>query len=121
MPTPLGHDTITVLKPTITTDTVDNAQMIDFDSPTEVVVAGCSVQPFLPADKLQYENTSERDFARATWVVYAPHNAVTLAIAPRDRISFLGRVYEVYGEVGAWRRRSGQPHHVQIILMTREG
>ena len=121
MPRRLGHDTITILKPAVEVDADDNSQYLDYGNPTEIEVRFCSVQPFLPADKLQFEITADRDYARATWVVFAPSTEDTRAIEPRDRIEFQGRVYEVFGEVGAWRRFNGANHHVQIILQTREG
>ncbi len=121
MARPLGSDVITILKPVSVTDVVDNSRQLTWVSPTELEVRQCSVQPFLPSDKLQFEITSERDYARATWVVFAPSTAVTRALKPHDRIKFEDRVYEVYGEVGSWRRFNGSPHHVQIILQTREG
>lgn len=121
MPRPLGRDTITILKPTITIDPVDNTELIDFTTPTEIVVPFCFVQPFLPADKLQFEITSDRDYSRATWVAFAPSTPDTREIEPHDRIEFDGDTYEVFGKVGAWRRFNGSNHHVQIILQTREG
>lgn len=116
---PLGKDTIYIQRSTRTTDTVDNTQYDTFSA--EIEVKFCSVQPFLPADKLQFEITAEREYARATWVVFAPSTADTRALRPRDRVRFGSRVYEVYGEVGSWRRMNGMNHHVQIILQTREG
>lgn len=121
MPRPLGNDTITILKPTLITDAVDNTSYWDFSNPTEITVENCSVQPFLPADKLAYEETRERDYSRSIWVVYAPSTEDTRGILPHDRVRFLGEVYEVFGEVGAWRRFHAKPHHVQIMLQRREG
>lgn len=121
MPRPLGNDTITLLQPELDTDSVDGGTVFDWDNATETEIDGCSVQPFLPADKLQFEITSDRDYARATWVVFAPSNSTTRGIRPHDRILFLEREYEVFGEIGAWRRLDGSTHHVQIILQTREG
>lgn len=121
MPRPLGNDTITILKPTFVTDTVDNTGYWDFSNPTEITVENCSVQPFLPSDKLQFEITSERDYSRATWRLYAPSTSDTRNIDPHDRISFEGVEYEVFGRVGTWRRFSGANHHVQIILQRRTG
>lgn len=118
---PLGNDTIYIQTPTLVVDDADNTTYYDFEDPTEVEVPFCSVQPFKPSDKLQFEITAERDYARATWRVYAPPTAEVMALEPHDRIRFDGRVYEVYGEVGLWRRLNGVRHHVQIILQTREG
>lgn len=115
----LGNDTIYIQRATTNTDTVDNTQYYTFGD--EIEVKYCSVQPFLPSDKLQYEVTAERDYARSTWRVYAPPTDDILALRPRDRVRFETRVYEVFGEVGAWRDRSGTRHHAQIILQTREG
>lgn len=121
MARPLGNETITILKPVETVDTVDNTTYFSWTTPTEVEVSGCSFQPFLPSDKLQYEETRDRDFSRSTWRVYAPYTADVLAIQPHDRIRHLGQVYEVFGHTGSWRHLSGVGHHVQIIVQLREG
>ena len=118
---PLGNDTITLLKPTATTDTRDNTLYWSFTSPTEVVVNGCSVQPFLPSDKLQFEVTIDRDYSRSTWRVYAPPTTDVMAVKAHDRISFAGDEYEVFGNPGTWRNRHGVLHHVQIIIQVRLG
>lgn len=118
---PLGSDTITILKPDIQTDTTDNTLYFDWSSPTEIEVEGCSFQPFLPSDKLQFEDSGDRDFARSTWRIYAPYTLPVLAISKHDRIRFQDQEYEVFGLTGSWRRFNGAGHHVQIIVQLREG
>ena len=118
---PLGQETITIVKPTVTVDTVDNTTYLDWDNVTTVDVKKCSFQPFLPSDKLQFEETRDRDYARSTWRIYAPYVDSVLALKPHDRIRHLGLEYEVYGHIGTWRDMRGNPHHVQIIVQQREG
>lgn len=118
---PLGNDTVTILKPDVVVDSVDNTTYFDFDNATEIVVEECSIQPFLLAAQLQFEVTGERDYARTTWRLYAPTTDDTLAIEPHDRIRFDGQDYEIYGIGGSWRRLMGTSHHMQFVLQQRRG
>lgn len=118
---PLGGDTVTLVIPDTVVDTRDNSTHYDFTTPTLVAVAGCNVQPFLIAEKLQEEITVERDFARTTWRVWAPAIPEVLALQPHDRIQFQGDEYEVFGFVGSWRKLSGATHHAQFIIELRQG
>lgn len=118
----LGNDTITVRKPTVVTDTRDNTTVKHFNPPlTETPQQGCSVQPFLPATKLQFEVIAERLYSKSTWRVYAPSTTLTRGIEPEDEIEFLGVVYAVFGHVGEWRDQAGRPDHVEFIIEKREG
>lgn len=118
---PLGSDTITIVKPTISIDPMGNATIIDFSSPTEIVVKKCAFEPFLLAEKLQFEDVRDRDFARSTWRVWMPPTADTLAILPRDRIRFDGQEYELFGHIGIWKDFKGKTEHVQFVVQLRTG
>lgn len=117
----LGNDTITLVKPTIIVDPVDNTEVISFDTTTEIVVRRCMIEPFLLSEKLQEEITGERDFVRSTWRVWAPATADVLALSHHDRIIHQGQEYEVFGHLGVWRDFAGRNHHVQFIIELREG
>lgn len=120
--TAVGNHTIYVRKPTIVIDPVDNTTIEHFNPPSSVTaVKGCDVQPFLLAEKLQHEITSERLYSRSTKRVYAPSSVVTLGIRPEDEIEFKGQVFEVFGHVGGWDDLNGLPDHVSFIIMLREG
>lgn len=118
----LGGDTIIVRKPTIVNDTMDNTTVRHFNPPaSQTPQRGCSVQPFLPATKLQFEIIAERLFSKSTWRVYAPSTTLTRGIAPDDEIEFGGVVYAVFGHVGHWRDQAGRHDHVEFIMELREG
>lgn len=117
----LGSDVVTIVKPTLSVDSVDNTDILSFDTPTLIVIKNCNVQPFLISAQLQIENTNERDYARTTWRLYMPINTDTLNIQPHDRIRLLGDEYEIYGIGGAWRTFSGSRHHIQYVIQQRRG
>lgn len=121
MPRPLGNITVTVVTPTQTVNTRDNTTEIGFASPTLTSVTGCMMEPFLMADKLQFEVTGERDYSKSTWRIWAPGVAVILALRPHDRIRILGVEYEVFGHEGTWYNFDGSIHHCQFIVQVREG
>lgn len=118
----LGRDTVTLITPAVQTDPVDNTTWYDYGvAATRTDIKNCSVQPFLLAEKLQFEITAERTFARSTLRVFAPSTALTRNIQPNDRVIFDGLTYEVFGHVGRWSNIGSQPDHVAFIIMLREG
>lgn len=119
---PLGGDTITILKPTTAVDSRDNTTYLTFSPPSaSIAVSGCMVEPFLLSEKLQFEDTRERDYARTTWRVWAPATADVLSIDRHDRLIYDGQEYEIFGYVGVWKYLSGNTRHVQFIIQLRLG
>lgn len=116
---PLGNDTITIVKPTVTVDPSDNTTILGFSPPDEeIVVPRCMVQPYVAA---QVEDVINRDFVRATWRVWAPITDDVLSIEPHDRIVFQEQEYEIFGVVGTWRFFSGTQRHAQFTIQLRKG
>lgn len=118
----LGSETITILKPTVTTDSRDNTEILSFSPPAaSIEVKGCNVQPFLISAVLQQEVTGERDYARATWRVWAPAEDEVLELDPHDRILFKGLEYELFGFPYPWSHLNGAVRHVQFVMQIRQG
>lgn len=115
---PLGSDTFTILRAPLVTDPRDGSLYRDWDNPTETVVTDSNVQPFPLAEKLNFEDNRDREFARTAVRIFAPPGT---DVEPTDRILFNGLTYDVFGHAGPWRRFSGQERYVQIILRVREG
>lgn len=118
---PLGNDTITIVKPTLSLDTVGNATVIDFENPTLIVIRKCAFEPFLLAEKLQFEDVRDRSYSRSTWRVWIPPTDDALAIEPHDRIRFDGVEYELFGHIGIWKDFNGKIEHVQLVVQLRTG
>ena len=70
------------------------------------------------AEKLNFEDNRDREFARTALRVFAPPGT---RVEQTDRIVFDGDTYDVFGHDGPWRRFSGQERYVQFIMRRREG
>lgn len=116
--TRLGSETITILTGPLVTDPVDESVYRDWDNPTEVVVYDVNVQPFMMAEKLNYEFERDREYAQTALRFYCPAGT---RFESTDRIRYNGIIYEVFGHQGVWHRFSGAEHHVQVIGRRREG
>lgn len=115
---PLGSDIFTILRAPLLTDPVDGSQYRDWNHPTETVVKDANVQPFPMAEKLNFEDNRDREFARTALRFYAPPGT---RVESTDRVRFDGEEYDVFGHDGVWRRFSGQERVVQFIGRIREG
>lgn len=118
----LGNDTIVIYKPNETTDP-DGSVNIPFDlNPAHATllatVPGCSVQPFLLADKLQFEDNVDRRYASTTYRVFAPPGTV---VKYSYWVLYNTEMYEVFGHAGPWRNLDGYADHVEFLMRYRRG
>lgn len=81
--------------------------------PEETAIPGCTAQP-----GATNELETNRDSVLVAWTVWAPYGSDVRA---GDRVSYLGRVYAVNGEPGAWRSPTGAVSNLQIQLRAWEG
>ncbi len=115
---PLGSDTFTIIRAPLIQDPREGALYRDWDNAEETEVSEANVQPFMMAEKLNFEENRDREYARTSVRVYAPPGTL---VEPTDRIRFDGDEYDVFGHAGPWRRFSGQERYVQFIARRREG
>ncbi len=118
----LGSETIKIYQPKETTDSdgsVSVAMELDVANADLVAtIVGCSVQPFLLADKLQQEDNKDRFFASTTFRVYTPGNP---EIDYDQWILWRGEIYEVYGFAGYWQDLAGTDDHTEFLIRLRRG
>lgn len=114
----LGNETVTIIRAPLKTDPRDNSKWRDWGDATEVVITRCMVQPFPLAEKLNYEEGRDREFARSAVRMYLPPGS---DVVSTDRIEWNNREYQVLGHPGIWSRFNGDAHHVAIIAQIREG
>lgn len=85
------------------------SKVLDWSSPQEFTLSGCSVQP----------NTTTRDFDGRTiqvsedWIIYAPPNSDLQA---GDRIEWQGLTFELNGAPMPWQSPTGRVSHVWARL-----
>lgn len=107
LPLVFATQTITRQRGTADTDDYGN-QVIDWTDPTELDIAGCSVQP-VPAPETV--DGRARDAIGARWLVIAPAGADITAL---DRAVYKGTVYDVDGRPLAFE--TGILDHVELYL-----
>lgn len=90
----LGPHTVTVLRATEVASDYGNRTELDWTTPTETEVDGCSVQPASTE-----EFTVDRDTFLVRWLLYAPGDADVRAT---DRIRWNDQTYDVDGDVLRW-------------------
>lgn len=118
----LGNDTIIIYEPTTGTD-ADGSETRSYvldatNTDSATTVTGCSVQPFLLADKLQVEENRDRAYASTSYRVFAPPGTV---VTSDSWVEFQGVIYEAFGFPGPWRDLAGFPHHVEFLMKLRRG
>lgn len=116
---PIGSETIVIQRAPWITNPRDGTRRRDWANPVNTTVEGCSVQPFLLAEKLNFEVNAEREYARTGMRVWAP--AGSLEPESSDRIQWRGRTYEVFGHASPWYDLEGQEDHVAFVMQLREG
>lgn len=114
----LGSETITILRAPLVTDPVDFSEYRDWDNPTETTVNDVTAEPFLMAEKLNFEYERNREYAQTALRFYCPAGT---RFESTDRIRYDGLIYEVFGHGGVWHRLNGEEHHVQVIGRRRQG
>jgi len=78
----------------------------------------CSVQPFLMSNKLVVEMEDQREFASQVYRVWGPAD---MDVKSTDRIMWRGKLYDVRGPMGTFPDLHGRVHHVQFLMIDREG
>ena len=100
-------DTIIRIRPSVRT--VRGSEILDWSDPSELVIAGCSVQP---------AGTSLSQDGRVMGIItgytcYAPPGA---DIAAGDRIRYNGNTYTINGEPRLWASPTGRVSHLLLNL-----
>lgn len=115
---PLGNQTIVIQRAPLVASGRDGTLQRSWSTATETTVTKCSVQPFRLAEKLNFEDNRDREFARSALRVFAPAGT---DVEPTDRVVFSGKTYDVFGFGGDWAGFDGNPHHVAFVIRLREG
>lgn len=115
----VGSDTITLLRAPLVKDARSGSMVRDWANPLEFVIAGCSVQAFPLAEKLNVEVLDNREFARSSVRVYAPPDSELPE--PTDRFTYRGREYELFGFAAEWIDLEGNLDHIAYVGRIREG
>lgn len=76
------------------------------------------VEPFPLAEKLNFEDNRDREFAQSAVRMYMPSGT---DVVSTDRLIWNGKTFQVLGHPGVWSRFSGKEHHVAVIARQREG
>lgn len=114
----LGNDTFTILRAPLVEDPRDGSKRRDWDNAEEIIVKYAMVQPFRLAEKLNFEISREREFARTAIRFFAPPGTV---VHSTDRVMYRGDEYEVFGHDGNWVDFTGKEDHVAFIGRRQEG
>lgn len=93
LPAGLASETVIRLRGTGVADAHANT-VVDFTSPAQSAIAGCSVQP-MQGD----ESLLGRDSVTSRWQWFGPPDA---DVRSDDRIRYRGKDYEVDGSVQDW-------------------
>lgn len=115
----VGSESITLLRAPLIKDPRSGQFIRDWKNPQQIPVAGCSVQPFPLAEKLNVEVSDNREFIRSSVRVYAP--AESVSPEPTDRFLYRGREYELFGFTSEWVDLEGKLDHLAYIGRIREG
>lgn len=115
---PLGSETITVVRAPLVVDPRDNSKWRNWSVATRTDIPKCMVEPFPLAEKLNYEENRDREFARSALRMYLPAGT---DVVSTDRLEWNGEEYQVLGHPGRWSRFNGDEHHVAIIAQIRSG
>lgn len=100
------HDTITILRPRMAASRGTSVPI--WDSPTEIVVHGCSVQTGTTS-----EDRDGRTETMLGGTCFMPPGTDILA---GDRIAFEGKAYVVQGEPMPWPGATGAASHVEVRI-----
>lgn len=115
---PLGNQVFHVVRAPLAVDARSGSQYRDWDNAVTTPVIWSLITPFELAEKLSFEDTKEREYARINMKVYAPPGT---DVVHTDKIVYLGDVYEVLGHIGRWPTFDGQEHHVEFVIQRKEG
>lgn len=109
---------LVIIRAPLLIDSRDNTPWRDWDNAIETVVNGCFVQPFPLAEKLNFEENRDREFARTAVRMWVPP---TTDVTYTDRVRYNNRLYDVFGDPGLWISFDAQKQHISFIARYREG
>lgn len=104
----LGADVVTIMRAPLVVDSRYGKSRRNWDGSVNVMVGGCSVQPFAAA-----EVVADREFTSTHLRLFMPADFDLVA---SDRVVFQGQVYEVDGEPGYWRDDLGVADHIEAVI-----
>lgn len=110
--------TVTVIRAPLLIDSRDGTPWRDWDNAVETLIENCMVEPFPMAEKLNYEENRDREFARTALRVWVPRGTDVIYT---DRIRTNGRIYDVFGDPGFWKTFKAEVHHIAFIARYRAG
>lgn len=113
-----GSATVTILRAALVKDPRSGEFIRDWANATQIPIAGCSVQPFAIAQRLNVEYLNDREFAKGFLRVYAPADA---DVTKDDHALWRGEEFEIFGFPTPWDDLESVPHHVAFILERRSG
>ena len=76
------------------------------------------VEPFPIAEKLNFEDNRDREYARSAVRIYAPPDT---DVVYTDRIEWNGYEWQVLGHPGLWVDMRNRQDHVALIAQIRRG
>ena len=114
----LGKNVVTRIRAPLVTDTVDNTLYRDWANAEETDIPNCMVEPFPLSEKLNFEDSRNREFAQSAVRVYAPPSA---DLVYTDRLRIAGEEYQILGHPGKWYDFKGKIDHVAVIAQHRAG
>jgi hypothetical protein len=115
---PLGSKSIIIVRAALVLDTRDNSLYRDWVNATQTTVTGCNVQPYPMAEKLNVEDTRDREYVRTALRCYAPK---TTDVVYTDRVIYNSQLYDIFGDGGEWDHVDGSQNHLAFILRRRNG
>lgn len=115
---PLGNQSFVLVRAALVASGRDGTLQRDWANATETTVTKCNIQPFRLAEKLNFEDNRDREFARSALRVFAPAGT---DIEPTDRVIYRGNTYDVFGFMGEWADFDGNQHHIAFVIRLREG
>ncbi|MDF3280920.1 hypothetical protein [Gordonia sp. N1V] len=111
---PVGGDTITVW--VTTTGTTPNKLGVKPTTSTPVDQSGCSVERL---SEEETETNVDRTITRRT--VYAPPTALMQAVKTQDRVGYMGKDYNVDGDIDIETDLDGRIDHVRFVIRRAAG
>lgn len=109
---------VVIIRAPLIINSRDNTPWRDWDNASQTTVEGCMVEPFPLAEKLNFEENRDREFARTALRIWVPSGT---DITYTDRVLYNSRLYDVFGDPGFWKNFDGEVHHIAFIARYRAG
>lgn len=115
---PLGKQSIVIKRAPLVVDARDNTPYRDWANATSTTVNNCMVEPFPLAEKLNFEDSRDREYSETSVRIYAPPDT---DVVYTDRIEWNGHTFQVLGHPGLWTDLNGKASHRAIIAKIKQG